>query len=153
MASPPDPDSLHDEHGLVEVLEAAMIKFQRASIVSVKGIIRADEATSCLALLGMRWLHTSEVTEESRRRNLSRRYSKDPHCFEPTHTSASLGTFAPSQHTPKSMRQTESRSTLLPPYSSALSQDDLANTHDPKLGILQTPTYQTAISFTITPET
>lgn len=72
MASSQDPDSIHDEYGPAEVLEAVIAKFQRASVVSIKDVKKADEATSCLALLGMRWLSASEITEESRRRNLSR---------------------------------------------------------------------------------
>lgn len=128
MASQPDPDSIHDEYGPAEVLEAVIINFQRASIVSIKDVIQADEATSCLALLGMRWLDTSELVEESRRRNLSRRSpsSKASQYFAPMHTAVSLGTFVPSQHTSKPMHQTGNR--LIHPSSSALSEDDLADT-------------------------
>jgi hypothetical protein len=125
-----DPDSIHDEYGPAEVLEAVIAKFQRASVVSIKGVKQADEATSCLALFGMRWLNASEIREESRRRNLSRHSPERPQHFESTHTATSLGTPVPSQHTPEPMRQTGD--CLLPPYSSASSQDDFADSHDPQ---------------------
>lgn len=130
MASSRDPDSIHDEYGPAEVLEAVIVKRQRASAVSIRGVKQADEATSCLALLGMRWLNKSETIEESRRRNLSRQSPGRPQHFESAHTAASPGTPVPSQHTPKLMPQTGN--CLLPPYSSASLQDDFAYLHDPK---------------------
>lgn len=151
MTSPPDFDSVHDEYGPAEVLEAVVVKPQRASVVFIKNAVHADEATSCLAFLGMRWLDRSEIIQESRRRSLSYRGPGVSQYFGPTHKAASLGTFVPSQHTSKSMHQTGN--SLLPPYSSASSEDDFADTHDPELEISQPLTQQTVVNFNITSET
>jgi len=105
MAASRDPDSVDDEYGPAEVLEAEIAKYQRASVVFIKGTKQTDEATSCLALLGMRWLNTAEIREESRRRNLSRQSPGRPQHLASKHTAAGLGSPALSQHTPKSMRQ------------------------------------------------
>ena len=130
MASSRDPDSIHDEYGPAKILEVEHVRPQCASVIFVKPTPRRNEATSCLALLGMRWLNKSETIEESRRRNLSRQSPGRPQHFESAHTAASPGTPVPSQHTPKLMPQTGN--CLLPPYSSASLQDDFAYLHDPK---------------------
>lgn len=151
MAGSRDPDSIDDEYGPAEVLEAEIAKSQRASVVFIKRMKQADEATSCLALLGMRWLNTSEITEESRRRNLSRQSPGRPQHLASKHTAASLGTPAPSQHTPKSVRQNQN--SLLLPYSSASSQYDFAHSQDPQAEISQSLIRQAVMRSTVTPET
>lgn len=69
MASVHNHDCIHDEYGPAEILEAAIVQSQRASVIYIKPF-RCDEAASCLARLGMRWLNRSEIMSESRRRNL-----------------------------------------------------------------------------------
>ena len=70
MATLHKADCIHDEYGPAEILEAVRVHSQRASVISVKPTFRGNEATSCLALLGMKWLSKSEIMSESRRRNL-----------------------------------------------------------------------------------
>jgi hypothetical protein len=70
MASLHKPDRIHDEYGPAEILEVVHVRPQCASVIFVKPTFRGNEATSCLALLGMRWLSRSEITSEYRRRNL-----------------------------------------------------------------------------------
>lgn len=107
MASTRDLDSIHDEYGPAEVLEAVIVKFQRASPVSIKAVIQSDEARSCLALLGMRWLNSSEIKEDSRRRNPSRRTPGASQYPRPTHAAAGHGIFVPAENTSESIHQTE----------------------------------------------
>lgn len=97
MASVHNHDCIHDEYGPAEILEAAIVHSQRASIIYVKPTFRCDEAASCLALLGMRWLNRSEIMSESRRRNLCLDALEAQDRQQPTHQAATYPTYTASR--------------------------------------------------------
>ena len=116
MGSPGNLDGIHDEYDLVEVLEAVFVRFERASIVTIADTIQTDEATTCLALSGMRWLDKSEIAEDSRRRDIVCGSPEITGDFGSAHGGGSAETGMPSRHSSKHMHWTEDRS--IPPYLS-----------------------------------
>jgi hypothetical protein len=85
-------DFIHDEYGPAEILEVVHVRPQCASVIFVKPTPRGDEATSCLALLGMRWLSRSEIMSESHRRNLCLDVLEAHDRQQPTHQAATYAT-------------------------------------------------------------
>lgn len=98
MGSSGDLDSIYDEHVPAEVLEAVVVRFQRASVVFIEDAIQTDETTTCLALLGMRWLNKSEIGEDFRRRDLFCHSPGAPENLESAHEGGSSETVMPVQH-------------------------------------------------------
>lgn len=88
MATLHKANCIHDEYGPAEILEVVHVRPQRASVIFVKPTPRGNEATSCLALLGMRWLSRSEIMSESRRRNLYLDVLEAHDRQQPTHQAA-----------------------------------------------------------------
>lgn len=97
MASTHEPDCIHDEYGPAELLEAVHVHSQCASVIFVKPTFRGNEASSCLALLGMRWLSRSEIMSESRRRNLCLDGLGAHDRQQPTHQAATYATYTASR--------------------------------------------------------
>jgi len=84
--------SIHDEYGPAKILEVEHVRPQCASVIFVKPTPRRNEATSCLALLGMRWLSRSEIMSESHRRNLCLDVPDAHDRQQPTHQAATYAT-------------------------------------------------------------
>lgn len=97
MAGVHKPDCIHDEYGPAEILEVVRVPSQCASVIFVKPTFRENEATSCLALLGMRWLSRSEVMSESYRRNLCLDAMRAHDRQQSTHQAATYATYTASR--------------------------------------------------------